>query len=191
MPNYLINEIPDIANMRYLELGVFDSHHFSTIQSTDKTSVDIEHPADFIMSTDDFFAQTTRDEKWDVIYIDADHTWTSVLLDFNNSIKHLSLGGCIFLHDLYPETEHLTQSQFCGNAYIFLHHMLEASYPNVFTQDSDYGITFVYSPEYQLMPLGPNPTYRDFVKLHSEYKQYSKDEMIKIVRRQYLWVNMF
>jgi predicted O-methyltransferase YrrM len=37
--------------------------------------------------------------EFDVIFIDADHAYRSVLLDLDTSMKHLSHGGMIFVHD--------------------------------------------------------------------------------------------
>lgn len=46
MPTYLLNEIPNIKEKSYLELGIFDGHHFRTVNTKMKTSVDLNHPAD-------------------------------------------------------------------------------------------------------------------------------------------------
>jgi hypothetical protein len=187
MPNYLINEIPDIKNKSYLELGMFDGYHFTSIQAASKTSVDIAHPADFVMSTDEFFQQVSSDERWDIIYIDADHTWTSILKDFNNSVRHLNLGGSIFLHDLHPLKKELTQPQFCGDAFRFLYQLLLVDYPNTYTMDEDYGITFMFDPQSTLdLVKDIHVTYQGFVNLHTDRRQlYTKAEMISIIKECY------
>jgi len=53
----------------------------------------------FKMTTDSFFEQTK--EKYDLIFIDASHSYTAVINDTNNSIDHLNNGGIIVWHDVY------------------------------------------------------------------------------------------
>ena len=57
--NYIVNAL-DIEDKSYLELGVRDGLHFQDIKCKVKTSVDISCPADFKMSTDEFFEQAKK-----------------------------------------------------------------------------------------------------------------------------------
>lgn len=51
------------------------------------------------MTSDDFFYELPRDEKYDFIYIDGDHKASTVLRDAVNSIAHLNQGGLIGFDD--------------------------------------------------------------------------------------------
>ena len=84
----IINNIKNIENYTYLELGVFKNKNFNTIKCKEKFSVDVNGNAMFTGTTDDFFSQLKSDKKFDIIFIDANHDYDFVLRDFNNAIKH-------------------------------------------------------------------------------------------------------
>lgn len=182
MPTYLLNEIPNIKEKSYLELGIFNGDHFRTVNAKTKTSVDLNHPADYVMTTDDYFKQLDPSVKFDLVYIDADHDCRSVQKDFNNCLDHLSSTGSIFLHDLYPENENLTRPEYCDNAFIFLDSAIKTGYKNIFTLDADYGVTLFYRPCDKILKLQLETTYLEFRKTTIDYRLYNKEEMIQIVK---------
>lgn len=104
----------------YLELGVglnldtIPQINCKNISSVDVLKVSEKFPS-FVGTTDEFFINNIN--KFDVIYIDADHEETSVLKDFNNSIKCLNEDGVIFMHDVGPEREIDTALSASGTAY--------------------------------------------------------------------------
>lgn len=49
-------------------------------------------------TTDDFFITNT--DKFDVIFIDADHSYEGVKKDYENSLKVINKGGYIIFHDI-------------------------------------------------------------------------------------------
>ena len=67
-------------------------------------------------STDEFFKNNT--EKFDSIFIDADHNIEQVKIDFYNSLEILNIGGVIFLHDTDPATKkYAIPGSYCSDAY--------------------------------------------------------------------------
>jgi len=88
----------------YLELGIYDGTTFNAVNCEKKTSVDMSNPADFRMSTDDFFA--INKDQYDIIFIDANHTEPFLTRDIANSLKILNAGGVIICHDCNPPDEH-------------------------------------------------------------------------------------
>lgn len=52
----------------------------------------------FNETTDDFFLKNTQ--KYDCIFIDADHEYDSVKKDYENSLKSLNNGGYLIFHDI-------------------------------------------------------------------------------------------
>lgn len=95
----------------YLELGLRDPDSvFNHIPCKTKHSVDINiDKATFKMSTNDFFQQLnnselnlSKDFKWDVIFIDANHLADFVKNDMDNSLLHLNDDGIIITHDTLP-----------------------------------------------------------------------------------------
>jgi len=186
MSSYLVNAIPDIENKRYLELGTFDGNNFSVVRARDKTGVDFEHPTTYIMKTDLFFETIPSEEKWDIIYIDADHNCLSILKDFNNSVRHLAKNGIIFLHDMFPPSEELTKPWYCGSGYIFLDLLRRKRYKRVYTQNpicGDYGLTAVLFPKTLLeeKDLELNLKYKDFISRWDTI-MYTIDQMQAILR---------
>jgi len=96
---------------KYLEIGVSNGSTFYNIvcQTTigvDPYNKDMLYP----MKSDEFFEIISSDETFDLIFIDGDHECTQVLRDIDNSIKHLSETGIIFIHDTKPHTELMQRS---------------------------------------------------------------------------------
>jgi predicted O-methyltransferase YrrM len=54
-------------------------------------------------STDKYFSELFPDKKFDVIFIDADHSYEGVRKDFVNAQQHLNDGGLIVFHDIASE----------------------------------------------------------------------------------------
>lgn len=51
-------------------------------------------------STDEYFQSLKGVERFDCIFIDADHSYHGVKKDFDNSLKHIVSGGFIIFHDI-------------------------------------------------------------------------------------------
>jgi len=115
----IINFLLSLSNekTRYLEIGVRNpDHNFNHITADEKYSVDPgfeyeENPADFKMTSDDFYDQLSNDKilsskiKFDVIFIDGLHLASQVDRDIINSLKIIKNNGFIVLHDCNPPTE--------------------------------------------------------------------------------------
>lgn len=90
----------------YLELGVYDKETtYNHIVCQTKKCVDMNFDADYIMDTDTFFEKYDGD-KFDIIFIDANHTEPFLTRDIHNSLKILSDGGVIICHDVNPPSEY-------------------------------------------------------------------------------------
>ena len=96
----------------YLELGVREGSTFRTVSKhcTKAIGVDIS-PLPFPLSdnmeyysttTDDFFNTLDPEIKFDVVFIDADHSHEQTLKDFLNVKDRVIEDGFIFFHDTYP-----------------------------------------------------------------------------------------
>lgn len=108
---------------KYLELGIWDGLNINKINEVCKYCVGVDvtdsrkyFNYDFkLMTTSDFFINNK--EIFDIIFIDADHNFESVKLDFINSLQILNKYGIIFIHDTDPINEHFSQSGYCGDSY--------------------------------------------------------------------------
>jgi hypothetical protein len=116
-----------ISPENYLELGVRSGHNFKIIssKSTRSTAVDLEsisfdlpvNAKSYLGSTDDFFNSLDSSVKFDLIFIDADHSHEQSLKDFMNSQRFLIEDGFIILHDTYPINEEFLDPNLCNDCY--------------------------------------------------------------------------
>lgn len=135
-PNFMHdNIIAQIVKLtgckKYLELGIYDGYNISRIKphcpycvGVDIKDVRNTFNYNFILSsTDDFFKNNT--DIFDIIFIDADHSFESAKKDFNNSLKILNKFGIIILHDTDPMTEFYAQPGYCGDSYKIINWIIE------------------------------------------------------------------
>lgn len=99
------------------------------------------------LTSDDFFSKLGEKKselKWDVIFIDGLHEWKQVLKDVENSLKYLSPGGSIVLHDCNPpKAEHTTTGvDGCWTGDVYKAVIKYAQDPNFdfYTVDIDWGV---------------------------------------------------
>lgn len=89
---------------RYLEIGVSNGGTFYNIECQVKHGVDPNNKDMLYPITSDEFFENCN-QTYDLVFIDGDHECNQVLRDIDNSIKHLSPNGIIFIHDTKPHTE--------------------------------------------------------------------------------------
>lgn len=118
---------------KYLELGVDNGYNIYMIRDiVDKcVAVDVfdkmpdKRNIDYnLMTTDEFFNKNL--EKFDIIFIDANHDWLYVRRDFENSLKILNEFGIILLHDTDPIHSIMLNANFCSDSY----HITDYIYSN-------------------------------------------------------------
>jgi len=119
----IISSIVQATNcQKYLELGISTGINMKEVSNycSDCTGVDVKDLREFKdfkfcqMSTDDFFK--INQDIFDVIFIDADHSFKQVQRDFINSLRFLNTFGIIFLHDTDPVDGYATK-ELCGDSY--------------------------------------------------------------------------
>jgi predicted O-methyltransferase YrrM len=107
----------------YLELGLYQGDTFNRIapHCGRAVGVDIKNVSIngefFLGSTTEYFDTIVDSSRFNLIFIDADHSFESVKKDFNNAVKCLAHGGIIVLHDTDPENDKLFDSGYCGDSY--------------------------------------------------------------------------
>lgn len=114
------------------------------------------------MTSDDFFAIKDQYENvrhtYDIIFIDGLHESTQVDRDIENSLKYLSPGGVIVMHDMSPPRElHTTTGDEHGNwngdcykSLIRLQHLQGIDFCTI---DSDWGVAVIRpNPEIKWIP---------------------------------------
>jgi len=91
---------------RFLEIGVKSGINMRTVLCDYKVGVDPDRHArgaTHRMFSDEFFA--SNDEKFDLVFIDGDHSEEQVTKDVNNALSVLMDGGAIVMHDCNPPDE--------------------------------------------------------------------------------------
>ena len=94
---------------KYLEIGVSNGGTFYNIECQVKHGVDPNNKDMLYPITSDEFFENCN-QTYDLVFIDGDHECNQVLRDIDNSIKHLSPNGIIFIHDTKPHTELMQRS---------------------------------------------------------------------------------
>lgn len=114
---------------RYLELGVRQGNCFNVIAplSVEAYAVDtrnyykhIKHNTNLVwknMRTDEFLKNHDQDRKFDLVFIDAEHSHKYSLNDFNLVFPLVNDNGIILLHDTYPPNEEFIKPEFCSDSY--------------------------------------------------------------------------
>jgi hypothetical protein len=120
----IINTTAKVINARtYLEIGVCTGSNINNVRIGAKTGVDvndirgIKEGIEMIKSSsDDFFR--TNERKFDLIFIDGDHSQEQSMKDFENALKCVSNKGLILLHDVYPPNLKHMELNLCGGVYL-------------------------------------------------------------------------
>jgi predicted O-methyltransferase YrrM len=113
---------------RYLELGVRDGRCFTRIQPHCSLAISVDmapvplSPAPNIeihQMTTDAYLEYARNEnlQFDMVFIDADHSYEQSYQDFIN-VKDLVIeDGFIFFHDTYPYAEYMLDATMSHDCY--------------------------------------------------------------------------
>jgi hypothetical protein len=183
MSSIIINNIENIKNYRYLELGIFNNLNFNAINCINKFSVDMNGNAMFTGTTDQYFAQLDKNSRFDIIFIDANHDYEYVIRDFNNAVKYAD--KWILIHDMIPPSVKYIQSQFCSDSFRVLQYLINETNFEIYPMDNNFGLTFVRMPATPIEPGDEyaNLPYANFVDFISRVKLYSNAEMIEILRK--------
>jgi len=120
--DFIIEAVKQFNFTTYLEIGLRSKDGvYNHIPCKIKYSVDPDPASEaaYRGTSDDFFSQEKiKDIMWDVIFIDACHLADFVYNDIINSLKHLSPGGVIFLHDVLPISyKHSLENSNCQSAW--------------------------------------------------------------------------
>jgi len=111
--NSILDALPSRAN--YLEVGIFKGETFQNVIADEKWGVDIDPAFDtrvlprnsrvFVQTSDSFFAEIPIEKKFDMVYIDAEHTFEQSYRELVAAMNHLKPKGVILLDDTVPQDE--------------------------------------------------------------------------------------
>ena len=135
---------------RYLEIGCQFNAAFDSISADVKVGVDPVSGGTHRMTSDEFFAQLSGCEAFDVIFIDGDHRHPQVLRDIENALEHLALGGAIVMHDCLPMSAEYESPNLSGTAWRAFAKYRERGDLDAIVGDFDHGVGIIR--------VAPNPS---------------------------------
>lgn len=140
----IINLIIQLWDLKsYLEIGISDPlANFSSVVCDNKVGVDPAHRTNdnIVGITSDKFFLENSDQKFDLIFIDGDHTYGQVTRDVTNSIRSLSYGGAIVMHDCCPPSFDFLTRFSCGECFKAFLDLRKRCELTSFCVDCDYGV---------------------------------------------------
>ena len=114
----------------YLELGIRKGPCFNEVSplvngpayavDINDCYKDIKHNKNLVWyegTSTKFLKNHNSDKKFDLVFIDADHSHKASLNDFTLVLPHVNDNGLILLHDTYPPEKKFTSSKFCSDTY--------------------------------------------------------------------------
>lgn len=132
-PKFIGNFAQLLEVKDYLEIGVYRCETLRLVAKTAirAVGVDIDSRAlasapkaqnviTFLGTAQDY-SSSNRSERFDLIFIDANHSKESVIDDFEAVQALLAVGGTIMLHDTWPKTEEFSSPALCGDAFMAVH----------------------------------------------------------------------
>jgi predicted O-methyltransferase YrrM len=116
----------------YLELGLYQGETLQAISQYASFAIGVDRKDLRLNKSLNLFLGTTTDffinnqNKFDMIFIDADHHVDAIQRDLIESLKILNEYGTIILHDTDPNNKMLLDPGYCNNAYL-IHNFLNAT----------------------------------------------------------------
>jgi hypothetical protein len=178
----LINSlIKEHGFQSYVEIGLGNNMNFAQITANYCLGVDPESKVwegkrhhRFIGTSDELFE--LNEEKFDLIFIDGDHTAEQVEKDIVNVWNCLNKGGLILLHDINPPTKESQEvpkvsSPWKGTVWrAFVGFMNKYPKINAYTTQHDTGIGWIWKSRHkvELGFIEEEMTYEDFDKNRNE-----------------------
>lgn len=175
------NFIDLIGAETYLEIGVRNGDSFLAINCKDKIGVDIFFPhlptsdmeTYYEMTSDTYFSCYAS--KFDVAFIDGDHSYEQSLRDVENCLKWMNVNGVIILHDCNPTQPEWATPTFveaspnwCGEVWKTIVTLRTRSDLYVSVLNIDFGIGVVRRDWQETLPYSieeiKNMTYEDLNK---------------------------
>lgn len=162
----IINHLIKKYNFKnYLEIGTQHGNCFVNIElpREQKYCIDIQKnfaDLDEEISSDAFFTKLER--KYDLIFIDGDHSYEQSLKDVKNALNALTSGGMIVCHDCYPISLAETSASCKGGVYKTILH-LKSKNPelSIYVINSDCGVGVIQKECSELIKL-PDPFTFDY-----------------------------
>lgn len=173
-------ELARFHGPRYLEIGVHTGVLFLHVRAAEKVAVDPAarvprwkwalHPntllrGDVIRATsDEYFAWLAAGARFEVIFVDGDHSFEQSLRDVEHALDHLSDDGVVLVHDCNPpdaaaaspDPAGAADGPWCGDVWKTVVHLRATRADlDVGVIDTDFGVAVVRHGEGADLQLSP------------------------------------
>ena len=191
----LINRIADRIGARsYLEIGVQAGHAFERVEVDRRVGVDPDprSAATIHTTSDAYFAsldESDSAERFDLVFVDGLHHRDQVARDVRNSLRYLSAGGAIVVHDCDPPSERaggraMCSGVWCGDVWkgwIDLRRTLDRE---AFVVDTDLGCGVILAGEPTPPSCAHDPEWAEFAADRSGWlRLVSVEEAVERIDR--------
>lgn len=177
----------------YLEVGTQDpTSNFDLITTQYKVSIDPfpRGEVTFVGTSNEYFESINQDVKFDIIFIDGLHHDDQVMMDIENSLKHLSENGTIVCHDCLPSTEDMQARddhgrEWTGDVWKAIAQLrVETLNLEIKVVDTDYGCGIIRRGVN--IPYKPTANYRTY-----SYYAANKQNMLNVIPLEEFtrWIN--
>ena len=134
-PRLIRNLASALSISSYLEIGIYRCETLRVVAKVAETvvGVDIDQKAldsaprrsniATFLGTAQEYAASSDVGRFDLIFIDANHSRDHVAADFAAVEPLLTQKGIILLHDTWPGSKEFADSKFCGDAYLAVHEL--------------------------------------------------------------------
>ena len=173
----------------YLELGYGKGWTFESVKCQNKTAVESDNryssaaqklnPIEdgkniFNMTTDEFFESHAHEYRFDIIFIDADHTKEQVKIDIQNSLEVIDSKGTVVLHDMNPPDGQHLGKELCGDGWeAFAKLRTTRKDLNMFTVPDDCGVGVIQK--------GSQELYKGEIESGWNFFSENREEVMNIV----------
>ena len=162
---------------KYLEIGVKAKFTFDQMECEFKVGLDKRRACNptRIMSSDEYFdSEEYKDEQFDLVFVDGDHSKEQVEKDIDNSLKRLLPNGTVVLHDMNPLNEDHLNPNLCGDGWeAFAKLRTTRKDLNMFCIPDDLGVGIIQK--------GSQELYEDEIKSGWDFFYKHKNELMKFV----------
>lgn len=127
-PQFILSIVELIKPESYLEVGIYRGETLRKVAKRCNRVVGIDIDAAALqsvrgISNAELFLGTAQQwarsntERFDLVFIDANHHEDAVVADFTSVEAATALDGFILMHDTWPKNQEFASEKYCGSAY--------------------------------------------------------------------------
>lgn len=193
----VINKFIEVRGYKsYLEIGVFSGENYHNVNCEFKVGVDPvrrtiprEPHLLFILTSDEYFEELIEGTPTkDIIFIDGLHKSEQVARDIENSLKILSPGGVLLLHDCNPPTKLHARLEYTneipewnGDVYkAFIDYKRRHTGYDIYTIDTDWGIGVIDDSKQGTGAIRGTID-SDFPEITWEYFDENREQLLNLI----------